>query len=63
MAKCSCPLCESMTPTFEIELQRLLNKHSIDNRLGVPDYELAKMLMQHLAGLAKVRWRETKENI
>lgn len=49
--------------TFEIELEKLLNKHSIDNRLGIADYELAGILMQYLAVIANVKRREWKENL
>lgn len=56
-------LLDSRPQTFEIELQKLLNKHGIDNRLGIADYELTEILVKYMAIIADVKRREWKENI
>lgn len=38
-----------MTNEFKIELEHLLNRHSVDNTLNVPDYILAKYITDQLA--------------
>ena len=38
--------------TFRQELQNLLNKHSIDSKLGVPDFIIATEVDNHLTDLA-----------
>lgn len=38
--------------TFRQELQRLVNKHSIDSKLGVPDFIIAGEVDNHLTNLS-----------
>jgi hypothetical protein len=40
-----------MTAYFERELTNLLNRHSIDNMLNMPDYILAGHLVKYLKNL------------
>lgn len=39
---------EPLVSAFESELEQLLNKHCIDNRLNTPDFLLARFLVQTL---------------
>lgn len=48
---------------FTGELCRLLNKHSVDNEVGMPDFILAELLTEYIESLAVAqesyrRWRE-----
>jgi len=38
-------------PSFDSELEELINKHGIDNDCGVPDYILASFMIQSLEPL------------
>lgn len=42
------------TKEFELALIKLLNKHSIDNMTGTPDYMLAEYLVEHLQTLSRL---------
>lgn len=45
---------------FELELERLLNKHSVDVEVECPDFLLAESVMRHLLGLkATIKERDT----
>ena len=39
---------------FESELEHLINKHGIDNDIGVPDYILAAFMVQSLEPLKSI---------
>lgn len=48
---------------FEMELERLLSRHSVDNEVGCPDFLLAESIMRHLLGTkAMIRGREDWAN-
>lgn len=62
--ECGAPGCECHPeePTLLWELQGLLNKHSVENESGTPDYILADYLMGCLENFettiaARARWR------
>jgi len=39
------------TRTFEQELESLINRHSVDNQLNIPDYAIKDYMMRMLGGL------------
>lgn len=42
---------ESTEPSFKEELEHLLNKHSMDNQVGIPDFLLAEFLTHLLVDM------------
>jgi hypothetical protein len=48
-----------VTPAFEAELTVLINKHSIENRVDMPDYLLAKTLCRIIEAIGPC----VKENL
>jgi len=41
----------AINPTFEQELESLINRHSVDSQLNIPDYALKDYLIRMLDGL------------
>ena len=53
---------QSRPPAFKDELQHILNKHGMDNRVGIPDFMLAEFITQMLVNWERMkkqydRWR------
>lgn len=52
-----------MKPTFEKELENLINCHSIDNKYNTPDFILTDYIIECLKIFGKsVSWREKLED-
>jgi hypothetical protein len=45
---------------FEIELQALLNTHSVDNALGMHDFVLAQLITRFLESMIIAKLREKR---
>ena len=45
---------------FQKDLEALINKHSIENMLGMPDFVVAEMMCNQLNATAHAVWRATK---
>lgn len=42
-----------MKPEFKKELETLINRHSIENEINMPDYMLAEMLCDYIESTGK----------
>ena len=46
-----------VSAAFQKELTELINRHSIENSLGMPDFVIADLMCKHLNGIASAVWR------